>query len=109
MAHWERLWHNINLATMSTSPAVGALGPCAEIRDAALAVNDGKIAWLGSAASLTPQQRDSAIETIDGAGAWMKGFGRAQNNTPRHRVKMLLCINYKIQLYQLVMVEQERR
>ena len=71
VAHWERLWHNINLATMSKNPLAGAVGPCAEIRDAGLAVSDGKIAWLGSAADLTPEQRDSAAEVIDGKGAWM--------------------------------------
>ena len=71
MARWEQLWHNINLATMCEATETGATDAYGEIRDAALAVCDGKIAWLGSAASLTQAQRDSAVHSIDGKGAWM--------------------------------------
>lgn len=71
MAGWDRLWHNINLATMDPGVEGGVSGDYAEIRDAALAVSNGRIAWLGPLSSLTQQQRAGAAECIDGKGTWM--------------------------------------
>ncbi|MDQ2823036.1 MAG: imidazolonepropionase [Pseudomonadota bacterium] len=49
---------NVHLATMADG--VG------ELRDGAIAVQDGRIAWLGAAADAP-----SAARTIDGGGAWL--------------------------------------
>jgi len=49
---------NVHLATM-----VDGIG---ELRDAAIAVQDGRIAWLGAAIDAPP-----AAHTIDGGGAWL--------------------------------------
>ncbi len=45
---WDQVWIDINIATMdpSVSEAYGA------ITDAALAVKDGKIAWIGKRSEL---------------------------------------------------------
>ena len=43
MPRWENLWVNANLATMATPiPSLGL------IQNAAIAVNSGRIAWIGS-------------------------------------------------------------
>jgi imidazolonepropionase len=55
---FDSVWINVQLA-----PIVGA-----EIRDAALAVRAGRIAWLGARADLP---RDAAGEQHDGGGAWV--------------------------------------
>jgi imidazolonepropionase len=60
MATWDLLVTNVHLATM-----VDGYG---ELRDGAIAVKDGKIAWLGSAADADPAQ---AAEVHDGAGCWL--------------------------------------
>lgn len=49
---------NVHLATM--------LDGYGELRDGAIAVKDGRIAWLGAEADAAP-----ATRTIDGAGAWL--------------------------------------
>jgi imidazolonepropionase len=49
---------NVHLATM--------LDGYGELRDGAIAVKDGRIAWLGAEADAPP-----AARTIDGAGAWL--------------------------------------
>ena len=59
---WDALWVNVNLATMA-SP-----GYC-EIRDGAIAVRAGTIAWVGARTSL-PSGR-SVDEEHDGRGAWL--------------------------------------
>ncbi|MET3132610.1 imidazolonepropionase [Oxalobacteraceae bacterium GrIS 1.11] len=59
MQTWDALYTNIHLATM-----VDGYG---EIRDAALAVKDGKIAWLGPRA----QAPASACPVLDGEGCWL--------------------------------------
>ena len=60
---WDSLWTNVHLATMAPSDSYG------EIRNAALAVQDGKIAWLGPLSSLPAGAR--ANEQHDGAGGWV--------------------------------------
>lgn len=56
------VWLNLHLATM-TGDGYG------EIRDAAIAVRDGRIAWLGRRAELPPEW--SCAETHDGHGGWL--------------------------------------
>jgi imidazolonepropionase len=59
---WDALWVNVHLATL----ADGSYG---EIRDGAIAVRDGRIAWLGRRNEL-PQGYRTAIEH-DGRGCWL--------------------------------------
>jgi imidazolonepropionase len=44
MQVWDHLWNNVHLATMDADTG--------DIRDAAIAVHAGKIAWLGKASDL---------------------------------------------------------
>jgi len=60
---WDSLWTNVHLATMATARSYG------EIRNGALAVQDGKIAWLGPLSDLPA--RSHAKEQRDGAGGWI--------------------------------------
>ena len=60
MQTWDLLYTNVHLATMEG----GAYG---EIRDAAIAVKDGKIAWLGPRAELPA----NACLVVDGQGCWL--------------------------------------
>ena len=62
MAEWDSLWTNVHLATMQ-GDAYG------EIRDGALAVRDGLIAWVGPRQSL-PEHVLVGHEH-DGQGHWM--------------------------------------
>ena len=48
---WDSLWTNVHLATMAPPHPYG------EIRNAALAVQDGKIAWLGPLSDLSTSAR----------------------------------------------------
>ena len=61
--HWDRLWIGVDLATM-TGPALGIQ------RDAAIAIHDGHIAWIG------PREQLDAIpwranSVIDATGSWI--------------------------------------
>jgi imidazolonepropionase len=58
-ARWDALYTKVNLATMADGYG--------ELRDAAIAVQDGRIAWLGLRSEL-PQ---GARETHDCGGAWL--------------------------------------
>ena len=60
---WDSLWTHVHLATMAPSRSYG------EIRDAALAVEDGKIAWVGPISDLPAGAR--ANERHDASGAWV--------------------------------------
>ncbi|WP_394779991.1 imidazolonepropionase [Undibacterium sp.] len=60
---WDALWINVHLATMRVGDGYG------EIRDAAIAVKDGVIAWLGPQASL-PSQYKTKVQH-DGKGCWL--------------------------------------
>jgi len=62
---WQTLWTNVNLATMTA----GAKG-YASIENAALAIANGKIAWLGTMAEL-PAFDAKTVKVIDGKGAWL--------------------------------------
>ena len=59
MHDWDLLIHNVHLATMEDGYG--------EVRDAAIAVKNGRIAWLGSGAALPA----SSAVTIDGDGCWL--------------------------------------
>jgi imidazolonepropionase len=62
---WDDIWINLNLATMETD------GPYGAIEDGALAVAEGRIAWLGRRADL-PEAPDALARVVhDGAGRWM--------------------------------------
>ena len=61
MTAWDVLFTNVHLATMD--------GGYGEIRDAAIAVKDGRIAWLGPVAALPPDALAAA--THDGEGCWL--------------------------------------
>ncbi|HEX2529738.1 MAG TPA: imidazolonepropionase [Geminicoccus sp.] len=63
MDHFDRIWVNVHLATMT--PDATERG---EIRDGALAVRDGRIAWIGRRADLPDMP---VMEVHDGAGAWL--------------------------------------
>ncbi len=63
--HWQTLWTNVNLATMSDGAnSYGA------IENAALAIDNGKIVWLGTMAELANFDAE-AVEVVDGKGAWL--------------------------------------
>ena len=62
---WQTLWINVNLATMNDgSNSYGA------IENGALAIANGKIAWLGTMSDLSASEY-KAEHVIDGKGAWL--------------------------------------
>ena len=63
---WERLWLNLNLATMEPGGA-----PFGAIADGAVAAAGGRIAFLGPRASLPAPPETLAREVIDAGGRWM--------------------------------------
>jgi imidazolonepropionase len=58
----DRVWLNLHLATME-GEGYG------EIRDGAVAVRDGRIAWVGPRTGLAPEW--ASAETHDGRGGWL--------------------------------------
>jgi imidazolonepropionase len=63
--HWQTLYLNVNLATMSDG--ANSYG---EINQGALAISEGKIAWLGKEADL-PSYDVNVVDVIDGKGQWL--------------------------------------
>lgn len=63
---WNSIWINVHLATMDEARDAHSYG---EIRDAAIAVQDGKIVWLGAMADLPIDY--VAEQVFDGQGAWL--------------------------------------
>ena len=61
---WDRLWTEVNLATM-TDPSLGI------IRDGAIACADGRIAWVGREADLPSGQLVSGAGAVRCGGAWL--------------------------------------
>jgi len=59
---WDTLWTNLRLATMVAGGA-----PYGAIEDGAIAVRDGRIAWVGPRAELPARE---ARTTHDCAGRW---------------------------------------
>jgi imidazolonepropionase len=62
---WDVLYTNVHLATMADDEGYG------EIRDAAIAVKDGRIAWLGPKADMPPGLGAQAVTVHDGGGSWL--------------------------------------
>jgi imidazolonepropionase len=62
---WDVLFTNVHLATMAGDEGYG------EIRDAAIAVKDGRIAWLGPQADMPPGLGAKAVTVHDGGGSWL--------------------------------------
>ncbi len=60
---WDSLWVNARFATMATGGS-----PYGAIEDGALAVADGRIAWIGARAQLPSE---TAAEVFDLEGAWV--------------------------------------
>ncbi len=58
---WDSLWTNVHLACMTDGYG--------EIRDAAIAVKDGRIAWLGAQSELPAGY--AAVKIHDGKGCWL--------------------------------------
>lgn len=63
---WDFLWTNLNLATLRE----GA-GDDGRIENAAIAVADGRIAWLGRQNEIPAEARQRAEQTYDGRGLWL--------------------------------------
>jgi imidazolonepropionase len=57
---WDVLFTNVHLATMADAEGYG------EIRDAAIAVSDGKIAWLGPRRHLPQGVRAAVVHDCEG-------------------------------------------
>lgn len=66
MADWDTMWINANLATMTAGGA-----PYGTITDAALAVRNGRITWIGPMADLPGKPDTLADDVIDLAGKWV--------------------------------------
>lgn len=66
MSLWDLLWIDVHLATMAPGEA-----PYGTIRDGALAVRDGRIAWLGPRTELPGTPEELAREVRSAGGGWM--------------------------------------
>ena len=66
MADWDALWVNAELATMIPGDE-----PYGAVSDGAIAVADGRIAWLGKAAELPAKPHDCAATVYDAGGRWI--------------------------------------
>jgi len=62
---WDSLWVNAQLATMTPGSPYGT------IMDGALAVQDGRVAWVGSRRALPEGSVDSRTIVHDAGGRWM--------------------------------------
>lgn len=60
---WDALWINVQIATLCTDEGYG------EIRDGAIAVRDGRIAWIGKRADLPSDHQVNEVH--DGDGCWI--------------------------------------
>ncbi len=70
---WDHLFLNANLATMAPQSALDS--PLGIIREAALGVSAGRIAWIGSEAALPGSPETLAENIEDLGGAWiLPGF-----------------------------------
>ena len=61
---WDRVWVGADLATMDEAGGIG------HVSDAALAIRDGRIAWLGTREQLQAISWSAAVET-DARGLWI--------------------------------------
>ncbi len=63
---WDVLWLNAHLATMTEGGA-----PYGAIRDGALGVERGRIAWVGERAALPGKSQALSRDVRDAGGAWL--------------------------------------
>lgn len=63
---WDTVWLNTNIATMDSKRSE----PYGAIENAALAVSNGLIAWLGPMTEL-PEYDTNTVEVIDAEGRWL--------------------------------------
>lgn len=63
---WDTLWINVSAATMEPEGA-----PYGAVEDAAVAVQDGRIAWVGPRSALPGAPEDLADTVQDGQGGWL--------------------------------------
>jgi imidazolonepropionase len=64
---WDAIWTNVHLATIDQT--TGSADGYGSVRDGAIAVGDGRIAWVGSRRDLPSGWR--AGTEHDGRGAWL--------------------------------------
>jgi imidazolonepropionase len=63
---YDALWVNVHLATMTAGRS-----PYGIIRDGAMAVSRGKVAWAGRTEELPSEISSSADKVFDGKGSWI--------------------------------------
>jgi imidazolonepropionase len=63
MNNWDTVWQDVNIATMAPAD-----DPYGLIHDGAVAIRNGRIAWIGSKAEL-PGNHEATV--LDGEGAWI--------------------------------------
>ena len=63
MNDWDTVWQDLNVATMATGGA-----PYGQIKNAAIAIKDGRIAWLGPHSELPT---DHNADVYEGDNAWV--------------------------------------
>ncbi len=66
MADWDALWVNAELATMTPEGE-----PYGAVSGGAIAVSDGRIAWLGRSADLPAKPDECATTVHDAGGRWI--------------------------------------
>ncbi len=67
MQRWDRLYLDVHLATMRP----GAPEPYGAVKDGALAVDGGRIAWVGARADLPAEPEACAGDVTDCGGRWL--------------------------------------
>ena len=67
---WDDLWTGARLATMVAGGADNGV-PYGTVEDGALAVEGGRLAWVGAAADLPGKPADLARRLHDAGGAWI--------------------------------------
>jgi imidazolonepropionase len=67
-APWDDVWINANLITCEQTDPQNPLGL---LYDAAVAIKDGHIAWMGAMADLGAQSQLQGAQQHDAAGAWI--------------------------------------
>jgi imidazolonepropionase len=65
-SEWDDVWVGANIATM-----LGDAAPYGSLTNAALAVKDGRIAWIGSAADAAAMAQPKGAELREVHGLWM--------------------------------------
>lgn len=68
---WDRLWVDVHLSVAARGNGRPGGDDFGIIRDGALAVRDGRIAWVGAAADLPGPAETLAGSVMRGGGCWM--------------------------------------